>query len=501
VSLFWEFQRAGFAAAAGTAKVTAKAVRGAVRAGQYSRQAAAQRRLTGLASAGVLAPGDGPAPPGVNVLDYRGLAPTNTVQRLPSGLPLGYLLDTRRGAVGPMYLPVDTIFRHACVIGPPGSGKTYSVITPWIVALLQHGFSVATIDIKGDLIQEIQAYGADLGMGPLGVSAKLFDYAAQRTHRWNFLREITSDQSLEAAVQSLLGRQKDNDPQPFFYQRDYRWLKGLIKMTVEMRQAAAEPRHILDLLVDPGLVSQVLPGSAARAELHDFVGLDPADFSQATSGLMNTLALFSDPTVARSVATSDFSLDAVLRRPTLLIGVARLSDGRRAEQMSSLLLSQLSMTVLNRFGGGTPHPAALIVDEAPRLKERLNFEEFLSVARGAQVGVCLAAQDVSGFGTDQQQAAVLSNCHTFVSMHGVSPSTADYLSRRLGQRKREDYSVTHNPRRGLFEPPSRTVHVTDAPVLGPTEIMFPAYGDRSAIVHCPTVARGPFMVDLTRGVP
>ena len=61
-----------------------------------------------------------------------------------------------------------------------------------------------------------------------GARGFVWDYRSTTAHRWNFLREITSDKGMDAAVVSLIGRQRPNDAQPYFYQRDYRWMKGLV---------------------------------------------------------------------------------------------------------------------------------------------------------------------------------------------------------------------------------------------------------------------------------
>jgi hypothetical protein len=495
MSAFWEVQRLGFQLAGGAIRASGKAVTGAARAGRYT--AGKVRDGHDRSRGGVLGPGDGPAPPAADVLDYRGLAPTTGISLVDSGLPLGNLLDVRRGPIARVALPLRTILRHACVIGPSGSGKTHSLIVPWTVALLASGCSVVTVDVKGDFLAEVKSYLAAFGADS-GAQGFLWDYAAPATHRWNFLAEIGTDQGVDAAVVSLIGRQPENDSQPYFYQRDYRWLRGLVRLVLDLDGAAATPHRLLDLLQDPVLLERLLPASPAAAELSDLVALGPADFSRDTSGLLNALATFRDPSVRQATSASDFSLRGVLAEPTLLVAVARLNDGRRAEQLSSLLVSQFTQSVLGRFGGAAARPVVFMVDEAPRLKDRVDLEQVLSVARGANAGVCLAAQDVAQFGDEQRQSALLANCHSYVSMHGVSPASAAYLSKRLGTRAREEMTVTVSGSRRVFEPPGRSRQAAVGPVLGAREIMYPPFGPLTAVVHCPSAATGPFLVDLER---
>jgi type IV secretory pathway TraG/TraD family ATPase VirD4 len=496
VSLFWEVQRLGFQAASNVLRASGKAVGGAVRAGRNSADAHRLNRARLLAGRGILAPGDPPVPPGSDVLDYRGLCPTRSLKLAQQGLSLGQVLDVRHGLVGVGALPFPTILRHACIIGPSGSGKTHSVIVPWTVALLASGCSVVTIDVKGDFLQEVQSYLAELGTSS-GARGFVWDYAAPNAHRWNFLSEITGDQGLDAAVVSLIGRQKEHDGQPYFYQRDYRWLKGLIRLALQLDGAQAVPARLLELLGDFDRLAALVPRTSARAELSDLVAMHPSDFSRDISGLLNALAVFQEPNVRRSTSANDFTLTEVASDPTLLVAVAKMSDGRRAEQMSSLLISQFTQSVLARFGART-QPLIFMIDEAPRLKDRIDLEQLLSVARGATAGICLAAQDVSQFGNEHQQSALLANCHTYVSMYGVSPASAEYFSKRLGTRIREELSININGQRKLFEGPSQSRQSSVGPVLGPSEIMFPPFGAYTALVHCPSAAASPFMIDLER---
>ena len=377
MSLFWEMQKLGFGLASTVVK---GAVKGAAKTGAYSLDQARDGRSRAQAAGGVLAPGDGPPPPGYDVLDYRGLAVPSAIRLTSDGVPLGRPVDLRRGPGPSVGLPIGELMRHACVIGPPGSGKTYSIIVPWTVALLSAGCSVVTIDVKGDMLQEIRRYQTELGRTS-GARGFVWDYRSTSAHRWNFLREITSDKGIDAAVVSLIGRQRPNDAQPYFYQRDYRWMRGLVRLAVEAWGSQARPRQLLDLLKDQDRVDRAASRTSAAAELNDLCSLPSDEYSRDVSGLLNALSLFGEPAVDRATAVSDFTLDQVAAEPTLLVGVAKLADGRLAEQLSSLLIGQLTQTVLDRFGS-SPRPIVFMIDEAPRLKERIDLEQLLAVARG-----------------------------------------------------------------------------------------------------------------------
>ncbi|MCF7984338.1 MAG: TraM recognition domain-containing protein, partial [Thiohalocapsa sp.] len=148
---------------------------------------------------------------------------------------------------------------------------------------------------------------------------------------------------------------------------------------------------------------------------------------------------------------------------------------------------------------GSGAPLYFVLDEAPRLKDRIHYEEVLSIVRGAGVGVCLAAQDVSQFGDSRAQNAILSNCLTFISLRGASADTARYFSSRLGQRNERSLMLTRN--RGPFQILSQrasNAQLVTLPVLAEREIMHPPGPPYSGLVQVVSVSAKPFLVDFAR---
>jgi type IV secretory pathway TraG/TraD family ATPase VirD4 len=454
----------------------------------------------------VLAPGDAslPADRYQDYLDYRGVAEERELRVLARGaVSLGPYVHARgrRGRV--LWLSAALLQRNCAVIGPPGSGKTEGIIIPWVLELLQQGYSVVTVDIKGDLIDRLGGAAQKLGR-------RLWYWNSadpSRSHSWNWLDGIHDMRDVEAAVQSILGRPKPNDPQPFFYERDYRWLRALIQITKAVYAQQAKPRDLYQLVGDQEALRDVFrryPQTRSYAtEVTDVLHFGPEEHSRAVSGLLNALHLFNTPSVIQVSERSDFFLPNLGVQPTLLIVGASLADARAAEVLSSMMLNQLFTFIYRRFGPsgtGTPLPVYFVLDEAARLKERLNFEEILSVARSAKVGICLAAQDVSQFGDERHVAAILTNCLTSIVLRGCSPETARYFAARLGQRFEQVVNV--NRQRGpfdLFSQYGRGMQTVAVPVLREREIMHPPGGPYCAVVQVAPVTAKPFLVDLTRG--
>lgn len=130
--------------------------------------------------------------PAVGAFDHRGLYQGSRPPRpvLNGEFPMGCFLSVTGRTGPPVGIPEQRMRLHACIVGPSGAGKTRSIIVPWIVAAVRSGYSVVSIDVKGDMLDlvrvEVQRQGA-----PLNVRARKLDYTnPQRSARWNWLETI-----------------------------------------------------------------------------------------------------------------------------------------------------------------------------------------------------------------------------------------------------------------------------------------------------------------------
>lgn len=450
----------------------------------------------------VLAPGDSPkkALNNPDVMDYRGTATEADLSQLKQGgVSLGHFIHPRGKLGSPLSLPINLLQRSCAVIGPTGSGKTEGVIIPWITQLLGQGASVVTCDVKGDLYDRLAPEARKLGCNVWYWNIS----DPGRSQSWNWMDELNDDRDIEAATQSILGKAKPNDTQPFFFERDYRWLRTLIQIVKGAYQHTALPRYLYAVVGDQAALKNLFSQSPRiqhhAREVADLLQFSADEYSRAVSGLLNALHLFNLKGVRSITERSDFSLQGINKSPTLLIIGAALADGRSSEVMSGMFINQMVNLVYRRLTSNqTGTPLYFIIDEAARLKERINYEEVLSIVRSAKVGVCLASQDVNQFGDQRQQSAILSNCLTFIVTRGASSDTAKYLSSRLGQRN--ESAIMLNTNRGPFDLLSNhgsNQHTSTIPVLGEREIMHPPGPTYSAIVQVEPVSRKPFVVDLT----
>ncbi len=438
-----------------------------------------------------------PLPAKGDVHDYRGLATEAETAFLRKGvLPLGQYAYPNGNTRQRMSISLEALTQGCLVVGPTGTGKTENVIAPWIEALLASGASVVTVDVKGDMLRRFR-----------DVPARIWHWSAsdRNSQSWNWMRGLEDERDVEAAVRSILGVRNPSDAQPFFYERDYRWLRALIQVVLVREGEAATPASLSRYLSNRENLDNALESSAkARLyadDLADLIRMSGDEAARAVSGLLNALHLFATGDVKRITGSSDFDPAHLGDSPTLLIIGASLADARRSEVLSSILISRCLNVVYRRFDQGTALgqvPIYFVIDEAARLRERIPFDEALSVVRSASAGFCLAVQDLVQFGDEDARTSILANCNTLVLMRGCSPQTAEAFGARLGERQSNVITRTHNRQSGqlLANQHSHSVSTAATQVLASREIMSPpsACGRFCAFVHVRNVCANPILV-------
>jgi type IV secretory pathway TraG/TraD family ATPase VirD4 len=453
---------------------------------------------------GVVGPWDPPLPPRISgVLDYSGLARPQDIQPSRIDFPLGRYISPRGKwrPKDPFGLSTSVVNRHAVVIAPSRSGKTASVVGPWIHAAVRLGYVVVAIDVKGnnDLLSEVKQYAAT--QPPLGgMPVLIWDYRnPSRSVSWNWVRDLDSDGAINAAVEAICGRASDNDPNRSFHFRDMKYLRGLLELT-SLSQPPMTVRGLIQTLEDQtALEALVLQHASTRgaSRLRELCGHTPFDYVRAVQFVTTHLETLDTQGFVDVTSRSQFRMSALDGMSGALVIVnAPVADQSLSAAASGLFVGQLLFRRLQRFA--TPSsPMLLVLDEAARLQDRIDLGALMSLAAGAGVSVLLSVQDVTQF-EEIRRSEILANCGTCVVLPGVSSDTSEYLGNRLGKRQRLSLSesTTHDRHSGTGTSYSRVVEL--APVLEHNEISHLPFGRFSAVVHTRHLSPKPILVDLTR---
>lgn len=504
-------------------KAAGKAIGGGARAGgrvgeqlgARAASAASLRAASKGAKRGYLVPGDPTPPPTapMGYLDYRGIAEWQEVRMLEDGqFPIGMAADLRRGRFrGPIGLPGEVLNRHALVIGPAGSGKTYSVLLPWIYAAAVSGWSVVAVDVKGDLRDLFIEFKRLYGDPAVKTRIHRWDFFNPgRSVAWEWLAELNEDARVDAAVTAILGKRPEGNADPYFYQRDYRTLRGMFKFVRLVAPNLRTATDVLRVLQDDQLLDGLVrrhPHAPGAADLQAVLRFPPADYPKVVAGVVTALsALDNDGVNAVTQAApgrTTLDLATALDEPGLLIVGAPLRGGQISETLSSLLLNQLAQRLYERFTSAQ-RPVLLVLDEAKTIAGRVDLAKLMEVSRSAGVGVVVACQDLLHFADGSDRSSIMTNAATCVMLPGASAGSVQAFSERLGERYEQTFGLSDAGPRGGFgaHQPNQSFGTEVVPVLRAREISQPPFGARPAIVQVNAAAQGivpkPLVVDLER---
>jgi type IV secretory pathway TraG/TraD family ATPase VirD4 len=500
-----------------------KAVGGGARAGSRigeslgaaSSARAASRIGARQAGRGYLAPGDPTPSPTVSTdyLDYRGTATWNEVKNLEAGeFPLGAFIDfQRRRLMGPIGLPADLLNRHAIVVGPAGSGKTAGLLIPWIWSALADGWSVVAVDVKGDLKEDLVAYNLSLGVPDIPIPVRKWDFMdPQQSVVWEWMAELTDDARFDAAITAILGRRSENSTaDPYFYQRDYRTLRGILSFSRALSSYVRTAGQVIRLLeADQRLADMVAanPRAPGAGDVAAVLRFPPHEYSKVISGVVTALSALDTPNVSTVMAAKPgqekLDLESALDENQALIIGATLRGGQVSATLSSLMLNQLAQRLYERFGQKRRR-VLLVIDEAAQVTDRVDIAQLMEVSRSAGAGVVVAFQDVAKIRDENDRSSILSNAATFAILPGSSPTSVREFGQRLGQRYEQTYSLSAgNQRSGWGSQVNQSFGTESVPVLRERETFQPPEGDRPVVLHIKAQELGispkPFLVDLFR---
>jgi type IV secretory pathway TraG/TraD family ATPase VirD4 len=509
MGMWWGYKAAG--------KMIGGGARSGSRLGQGLGDATASRRAARVgarqAARGWLAPGDPtPAPTvGTDYLDYRGTATRAEVKMLEGqGFPIGAFVDFQHRRIDcQLAIPESVMNLHALVIGPAGSGKTAGIIVPWITAALMADWAVIAVDVKGDLSEDIIAFNQGYGDPSIGGLLRKWDYSdPANSHAWEWMAELTDEARLDAAVTAVLGRRNDNSSaDPYFYQRDYRTLRGLLSFAHALSPHTRTAGQLIRLLQNDNRLQTVVlanPRAPGAGDLLDALKFPTHEYPKVVSGVVTALSAIDTQgagavTAARS-GDSKLSLESVLDAGECLIIGAPLRGGQLSATLSSLMLNQVAQRLYERFGT-SGRPVLLVIDEAAQVTDRVDIAQLMEVSRSAGAGVVVALQDIAKIKDENDRSSIVTNAATFVMLRGSSPISVKALSERLGQRPERTYSMQANA--GWGAPVNQSFGTQLVPVMGDREMMQPPEGDRPSVVHVKAPQLGatpkPFIVDLHYG--
>lgn len=500
LSLGWQLTRGLFGASqAASRRITASAAQGAAIRGVYRGGAAVRRGLVG--------PWDQIPAGASNYLDYSGLATPGDLNGTVWSFPLGrYVLPKGKSWKAEQEIGVSagTANKHSIVYAPAGSGKTASVLVPWIYHAMSFGYFVVAIDVKGnnDLLDQVQHYAGSHGALPDVVVASFNYTEPSKSISWNWIRDLDDESSIEVAADTLVP-EHEGDANASFRHRDVLWMRGLLEFAVESGQPWTV-ETLLNLINDPDRFGRLLRNIGSLSvknrfrSLVDTEGLGAIDYDDYFKKVA-FLVSYLDPLNTRgfnAVTTRpEVRLREMAKDPGLLVVTAPLADGKRSAAISGLFMAQFLNLQMKKFNRANV-PVLVVLDEAAQLQDRMDMAKILATTRSSKTSVLLAIQEVKQL-EEKHRDPILSNCATHILLGGAGEPTTKYFGERLGRRMAARATLSHN--HGVGGHGVQTgFDSQEVPVLGRNEMAFPPGDGFSALVHSADLSAKPVLVDLTR---
>jgi hypothetical protein len=470
--------------------------------------------------------------------DYSRCAALDDLDALRTGeFPLGRYLWPSKHAHGSASLflgaPLGAdgvpsehlVFRNVCVIGPVGTGKSFSVLRPWAFAAARARYSTFVFDPRGDLARDLPP-----SLSAAGSHVVVFSTSPeQESVHWNFLDEVEIEpdgrlknrRAVESILDALMpdstGGSRASERFEFAAQLYRGWLGGFVQIAKYALGDEADALTLYQMARDEGRLRELLERVRQRWPQHVYERLyyevvDLFDkfewgYTAQLRGVASMLEPFlHEPLLSRMQARPSerrFRIADLLEHPMTFVVSCSLADlevGRRAGSLAtSLLLSSIYARRPPPPGQlDTRIPLVLLLDETHLLS--INLAEFLAVGRGFKAGLVSSYQDLEQIRDDATRREILANMNTLIALRGIGAGSRKVLMERLSRSAVGVSGVGTSLAEDVRRVVASTTSGIEVPVLGEYEIRTMPGPKHVALVHIQdgTVPHAkPFLVDLT----
>jgi hypothetical protein len=379
-------------------------------------------------------------------------------------------------------------FRGLMVLGVPGSGKSESVIVPFIKQFLEKGTSMLIYDFKFPTLGEIAYYHYMLNkegslrnhtfhcvnLDNIEYSRRINPISAQ------YINSLSdAGETADAIVTALKKSDKGGGNDQFFTQSAINFLAAcLYFLSKYERGKYSDMPHLLAFIAQP--YDRVFNSLFSMIELHSLLSpfksaYDNKAFDQL-EGQIGTLRINISRLATKESfwVFGDSDFDLKISNPKSLLVLANSPQG---QNVNSAFFAAILMRTISLVNSPGNDPCAIVVDECPTVFLH-KVDNLIATARSNKVAVVLGAQELTQF----QQQYGKDTANTIVSIMGSvlsgkvsSKETLDWLEKQFGKIKqlstnvsidRSKTSVTLNERMDSVIPASKIANQNTGELVG-----------------------------------
>lgn len=333
------------------------------------------------------------------------------------------------------------------VFAPPGSGKSFSFVRPFIAQSIMRRHSVIVTDTKGEVYATTAEYARYMGYRVLRLDLK--DPA--HSDGWAVLKELRHDDIraliFAQIVMSSSGNMKDNfeapqesllkaccmyqermpglaDSQRTFYNAFAMLLQGAENLDATITAAFANYGECMQVVSD-----------AYGTFLHGSPNLR----GNIITSLANRLQILASPPVREMTSTDEINFESIGKEPTILY--ISMSDQHDAMKFLANLAFSFAVLDLAELADSNPNqkldvPVDFVLEEFANLGKVPAITRQLATLRSRGISLNLIVQNMAQFDEiyeENTKSNIMANCTTWMCLGCNDQNTAKLMEWRCGE--------------------------------------------------------------------
>ena len=371
-------------------------------------------------------------------------------------------LDTQfmyRNKIRQGQINVINPFRGTIVIGTPGSGKSFSVVLPFIRQHLAKGFSMCVYDFKYPDLSDV-AFNYFLKAKRKKILPETTNFYVinfddiRKSYRCNPLAPELMESPIDAFESSRtvlynLNREWIRKQGEFFSESAVSFFAAVIWFLKKYKQGEyCTLPHAIELLqLDYDDLFAILSKEKdVENIINPFINAHKRGANEQLEGQLGSLKIAISKIISKEIywicSGNDFSLD--INNPDHPKVVCLANNPLRIEMYGAVLSLFITrmLKVINRKG---QHKSSLIFDELPTIYFR-GLDTLIATARSNRISTLLGIQTIDQLIRDygkEQANAILTNIGNVFAGQSVG-ETARFIQNRMGKILQERQSININ---------------------------------------------------------
>lgn len=365
-----------------------------------------------------------------------------------------------------LQIPRQEIVQHAIVIGPPGSGKSRSIFLP--AAACSNASSIVATDPKSELWNLTSGYHKR--------AMRFAPTEPEASACWNPIPDCRDERIADLLAHALVESGQTSRTDQFWLDNEVNLCAAIFSHAAHLPEPTLATVYSFltscrdfETLIDRLLES---PSEHARSCAGILLMTDTKIKGSVLPGVASKLKFLDDQKVRRFTSSSQTSFDfsVLKRKPSAIYWCLPERDIPRLRPLTSMFFSKLfddlgaeSNPYKSNGGEQNNVPVTILADEFANVGKVPNFDSVITLARSKNVAIILGIQSLAQldlrYGRDAARV-ILDSCATKILLHGLDYTSAEHISRALGETTWvvDRQSVSQ---RNWTEPKTTTYHQTE----------------------------------------